>query len=125
MRYTISKWFTFEAAHHLPSLPEDHQCHRMHGHTYNVDLTVGSDRLDEFGFVVDFAALMPLRRHIEDVLDHRVLNEVLPFEPTCELVAQHLGDWASEHLDLPAGVAVVSVRVAETPSTAAEYRPMP
>ncbi|MEM1009583.1 MAG: 6-carboxytetrahydropterin synthase, partial [Myxococcota bacterium] len=29
----IYKEFTFEAAHHLPFVPEGHKCRRLHGHS--------------------------------------------------------------------------------------------
>ena len=34
MQITLSKIFHFEAAHTLPNVPPDHQCARMHGHSY-------------------------------------------------------------------------------------------
>lgn len=34
--YRIGKRFMFEAAHHLPDLPEGHKCARLHGHSYTV-----------------------------------------------------------------------------------------
>ena len=30
----IFKEFTFEAAHRLPYVPDDHKCSRLHGHSY-------------------------------------------------------------------------------------------
>jgi 6-pyruvoyltetrahydropterin/6-carboxytetrahydropterin synthase len=36
MRARLTKDFRFEAAHTLPSLPEDHKCRRMHGHSFKV-----------------------------------------------------------------------------------------
>ena len=36
----IFKEFTFEAAHLLPNLPEDHKCRRLHGHSFRVRLTL-------------------------------------------------------------------------------------
>ncbi len=38
----ITQAFTFEAAHRLPNVPATHRCHRMHGHSYRVELTVGA-----------------------------------------------------------------------------------
>ena len=32
----IFKEFTFEAAHFLPNVPEDHKCRRLHGHSFRV-----------------------------------------------------------------------------------------
>ena len=36
----IIQAFTFEAAHRLPNVPATHRCHRMHGHSYRVELQV-------------------------------------------------------------------------------------
>lgn len=72
---TIAKRFTFDAAHHLPTVPEDHKCHRMHGHTYTVELVLIGE-VQPNGFVVDYADIEALWRPLHDALDHRVLNEV-------------------------------------------------
>ncbi|TJW48024.1 MAG: 6-carboxytetrahydropterin synthase QueD, partial [Mesorhizobium sp.] len=34
----ITQAFTFEAAHRLPHVPLTHRCHRMHGHSYRIEL---------------------------------------------------------------------------------------
>jgi len=56
-------------------------------------------------------------------VDHRHLNDVIEGEPTAERLAW----WLYESLkgELPGEVAakLVAVRVQETPSTWAEYRP--
>ena len=41
----LFKEFIFEAAHRLPNVPETHRCHRMHGHSYRVELTVAGVNL--------------------------------------------------------------------------------
>jgi len=35
--------FSFESAHHLPEVPEDHKCRRLHGHSFQVEVTVSGD----------------------------------------------------------------------------------
>ena len=40
MNITLTKLFHFEAAHTLPNVPSDHQCARMHGHSYKVEVSV-------------------------------------------------------------------------------------
>lgn len=122
--YSISKTFSFEAAHHLPSLPPDHKCSRVHGHSYTVMVTVAANGLRGPGWVMDFADLNPLGDYLDRVLDHRDLNEVLDFEPTSERLARHLHEWCTGDIRLPTGAWVVSVRVSEKrSSTFAEYRP--
>lgn len=122
--YRISKTFTFEAAHHLPSLPPEHKCSRVHGHSYTVMVTVAGSGLTGPGWVTDFAGLQPLGDYLAATLDHRDLNETLGLEPTSENLARHLHDWCAAGIRLPAGARVESVRVSEkASSTFAEYRP--
>lgn len=85
----ICKTFTFDAAHHLPSLPPEHKCHRMHGHTYRVEIVLESHReLDQHGMVIDYAVIAEDWQRIHDQLDHRVLNEVMDDPPTTEILVR-------------------------------------
>jgi 6-pyruvoyltetrahydropterin/6-carboxytetrahydropterin synthase len=121
--YRIGKAFTFEAAHHLPSLPRTHKCSRPHGHSYRVEVTVTAAELTSPGFVADFADLMPLRDYLAGTLDHQDLNQVLDVEPTSENLARHLHGWCQDTLVLPGTARVEAVRVSETGSAWAEYLP--
>ena len=119
---TIGKTFRFEAGHHLPSLPPGHQCARQHGHSYQVEVILTADSLHGPGFVTDFADLAPFKTFLDDELDHRNLHELLPFEPTSELLAQFLAGWFLQHVQpslLPA--RLVAVRVCETASSWARF----
>lgn len=40
----IFKVFTIEAAHRLPNVPEGHQCARLHGHSFRIELHVSGER---------------------------------------------------------------------------------
>lgn len=115
--YTISKIFSFESAHQLQGLPEGHQCMRLHGHSYRVELLLRSATLNEHGFVVDYGDLKPFQDYLDTTLDHRNLNEVLTVSTTAENIAKHLYGVAWE---LWHDVAIV-VRVSETQRTWAEY----
>lgn len=116
--YTIAKEFHFSASHQLNGLPLEHQCARLHGHNYIVELILQSETLNEHGFVVDYLELKPFKNFIDDTLDHRHLNEVLDFATTAENLAKYLYDWAKQRWS-----QVTAVRVSETPKTWAEYRP--
>lgn len=84
---TIAKHFTFDAAHHLPTLPPDHKCYRMHGHTYQVELVLTGVVLDD-GFVIDYAEIASKWDPLHKLLDHRVLNDVPGLEvPSTENLA--------------------------------------
>ncbi len=121
--YRIGKRFTFEAAHWLAGLPEGHKCGREHGHSYTIEVILAAAELSGPGFVVDFAELDPIKKHLGDVFDHRKLNDVIGVQPTSENLARVLFIWCTAKLPLPATVAVEAVRVSETPTTWAEYRP--
>ncbi len=113
----ITQAFTFEAAHRLPKVPESHRCHRMHGHSYRVELVLEGPVDPETGFVVDFfdveAAFGPLLLR----LDHYCLNEVEGLEnPTAENIAVWI--WTRTKPVLP---LLSAVRVFETADCWAEY----
>ncbi len=116
--YTISKRFTFSASHIIDGLPEGHQCSRLHGHNYVVEVVLAAEQLDAVGFVVDYGELKPLKQVIDGELDHRHLNDVLPGATTAEAIARFLFDRARALWP-----QTVAVRVSETPTTWAEYRP--
>ena len=117
--FTITKQFAFCAAHHLPHLPADHPCARVHGHNYRVEVVVQSPSLDDRGFCqVDYREFDPFKKYLDEALDHRDLNEVLaPLRTTAENIAKFL--YAKAKALSP---FVVAVRVSETDKTWAEYR---
>lgn len=111
---TIAKQYTFDAAHRLDKLPPEHKCHRMHGHTYRVEIMVRGPVKN--GFVVDYADLDALWQPLHERLDHRVLNEVSGLDtPSTE----HLAGWILIRLvGMPQlQMFYVSVRVYESSST--------
>lgn len=119
MSYNISKDFAFSASHQLAGLAEDHPCTRLHGHNYTIKLTLSGD-IDEIGFVHDYRKLAPFKDYLDDVLDHRHLNDIMEGNPTAERMSNMLCRKAVEVLDLPRNVFRVAVAVSETPKTWAE-----
>jgi 6-pyruvoyltetrahydropterin/6-carboxytetrahydropterin synthase len=119
----IDKTYDFAASHYLEGLPEGHKCSRLHGHTYYVTVTVGSNELHGPGFVTDFATLAPFRNYINTLADHQHLNEVLDVNPTAENIARHLAEWFIANLEPDIDGHLVSVRVAESPTSGATYIP--
>ncbi len=117
--YRISKQFAFSASHQLMRVPEGHPCSRLHGHNYIVEIELSGETLNEAGFVRDYLELGDLKQYIDDVLDHRHLNEVLGDDNvTAERLAKHLFDWSFKRWP-----EVTAMRISETPKTWAEYRP--
>ena len=120
-RYRIGKLYGFAAGHHLPTLHEGHKCARPHGHTYTVEVVLVATTLREPGFVTDFGDLQPFGDYIDQELDHRDLNEVFGFAPTCELLAEHLYAWFVTNAAPQVGGRLDAVRVSESPTSWAEF----
>ncbi len=117
--YRITKEFHFSASHQLMQLPETHQCGRLHGHNYVIEVELAAVGLNQYGFVRDYNELTPLKTYIDEVFDHRHLNDVLDDDMvTAEKLAKHFFDWCHERWPETA-----ALRVSETPKTWAEYRP--
>jgi 6-pyruvoyltetrahydropterin/6-carboxytetrahydropterin synthase len=117
--FRITKRFSFSASHQLFGLAEDHPCARLHGHNYEVEVVLESDKLSDVGFVRDYRELDGFKAYIDANLDHQHLNRVLTgMNPTAENIAERLFYIAREHAP-----ETVAVRVSETPKTWAEFRP--
>lgn len=120
MTYTISKDFGFSSSHQLDGLPEDHPCSRLHGHNYILNVTLTGNLLDHTGFLFDYRALEPIKRWVDEELDHRHLNDVFDFNPTSERICAHVHGLVRKLVDIPAYVNV-RVGLSETPKTWAYY----
>lgn len=89
----IFKVFQVEAAHHLPNVPEDHQCRRLHGHSFIIEIHVSGPVGQDTGWVMDFADLKASFQPLYDQLDHNYLNEIEGLEnPTSENLAMWIWD---------------------------------
>ncbi|HXW60348.1 MAG TPA: 6-carboxytetrahydropterin synthase QueD [Myxococcota bacterium] len=84
----IIKEFRFEAAHFLPRVPKNHQCHRMHGHSYKLTIRAHGPIDEHMGWVMDLKDLSEGFAPLAKVLDHALLNEIEGLEnPTGENIA--------------------------------------
>jgi 6-pyruvoyltetrahydropterin/6-carboxytetrahydropterin synthase len=118
--YTIFKDFSFAAAHAIRG--HTRGCQNLHGHNYRVRVHVQAADLDGLGMVMDFADLKAVVQEILAPFDHRVLNEVPPFDErntTAELLAEYVFTEAVRRL--PGRVAVARVEVWENESSCAIY----
>jgi len=87
----VSKKISFDAAHYLPDYPG--KCRNMHGHRWTVEVAVLGDVSIKNGMVVDFTHLGKFLKLVEGILDHKVINEVIPdMIPTAENIA----DWVKQ-----------------------------
>lgn len=113
----VAHAFAFEAAHRLPNVPEGHRCHRMHGHSYRVELRIEGPVDPHSGFVADFFDIEKAFGPLLALLDHTCLNDVDGLEnPTAENIAVWI--WNRVKASLP---QAASVTVYETPHCWAEY----
>ena len=112
----------FDAAHALRGYPGE--CRNLHGHTWDVEVTVGGESLDEIGIVYDFKALKDDLAAVLDDYDHAYLNDVAPFDqqsPTAENLARVIYERLAETVD--PRVSVKEVAVWESPIAKLTYRP--
>jgi len=104
--HTIWKDFSFAAAHAIRG--HTGGCENLHGHNYRVRVQLRARRLDRLGMVLDFADLKAIMQEVLGPFDHRVLNEVPPFDrrnTTAELLAEHVFDEVSKRLSAAGAAA--------------------
>lgn len=124
--HRITKQFTFSASHQLHGLPQWHQCARLHGHNYRIEVILRAKTLDQTGFVLDYGRLDFIKTMIEDRLEHRHLNDLF-VQPSAENIAYWLFVTIKVALDQLRNAtdgcwSLEAVRVSETDRTWAEYR---
>ncbi|MCO4291311.1 6-carboxytetrahydropterin synthase [Solitalea sp. MAHUQ-68] len=139
----LTKYFNFETAHALYGY--DGKCRNVHGHSYELYVTVIGDAIDDAnhvknGMVMDFGDLKKIvKSEIVDVFDHAtVLNKNSPhiklanqlmehmervlltdYQPTCENM---LADFAERIIKrLPNDIKLHSLKLHETPTSFAEW----
>lgn len=114
---TISKEFHFSASHILNGLPEGHPCGRLHGHNYVVTVFLKGEP-NQYGFVQDYRELDPIKKYIDDTLDHRHLNDIFEFQTSVENMSKFLYELFKPQFPL-----LSAVEMSETPKTRCRYEP--
>ncbi len=117
MNIRLTKSFSFEAAHWLPSFPEGHKCRRLHGHSFHVDVIVAGEVDPAKGYLQDYGEIKAAIAPVEQQLDHYLLNDIDGLEnPTAEMLCKWIYDRLKPQLPL-----LAEVRVHETCTTEASY----
>jgi 6-pyruvoyltetrahydropterin/6-carboxytetrahydropterin synthase len=114
---------TFAAGHALRNYKG--KCENVHGHNYRCQVMVEGNQLDEIGLLVDFVELKRVVHGVLDRMDHQWLNEFPPFDrlnPSAENMAKYIYDEVTSGLSAK-GARVSAVRLWETDTASATYRP--
>jgi 6-pyruvoyltetrahydropterin/6-carboxytetrahydropterin synthase len=93
-QHELSQRFYFEAAHTLRRKVDAESSRRVHGHTYEAEVSVCGTP-DDAGMVMDLALLRTEIARVRELLDHHLLDEVaglgLPtLEKLCSFIHAHL-----------------------------------
>lgn len=141
----VSKEFVFDAAHRLwkPNIGNEEniatfgKCCNLHGHTYKVIVTVESSSwVEQTGMLINFTDLKKIvQKAFLEKFDHCYLNDLPEFHdilPTAENIARVIYDLLTieltEFFEHNSGCEsfsfdfrIASIKVYETPTSAAEY----
>jgi len=115
---------TFSAGHSLRNYHG--KCEKVHGHNYKIQVVLEGDTLNEAGLLMDFSDLRGRLRALIERLDHQFLNDLPPFDainPSAENMAKYFFDELNAALPLERGVRLCYVRIWETETSSATYRP--
>ncbi len=132
--YKVTKEIHFCYGHRL--LNYDGKCRFLHGHNAKAEIELCSETLDHRGMVMDFNEVKRrLQSWVDSALDHKMLlnkaDPLLPSlkpetepvvlvdrNPTAEVICQMIYDYARDQ-----GFPIAEVRLWETPTSFATYRP--
>lgn len=121
--FEVSVEYSFAAGHALRGYKG--KCENVHGHNYKVRVTVGGEKLNSIGLLIDFSDLRSALKGLAERFDHQFLNEVQPFNetnPSAENLACYLGTELQRKFK-DQGLRISNVTVWETDTTSASYRP--
>ncbi len=81
MSYEISQKFFFDAAHTLRREVEADSSLRIHGHTYNAEVTLSGQPDPHTGMVVDLGLVRQAIAQLRPQLDHHLLDDIAGLGP--------------------------------------------
>jgi 6-pyruvoyltetrahydropterin/6-carboxytetrahydropterin synthase len=119
--YQVSVRQHFDAAHYLRNYGG--KCEALHGHRFEVMVSVEAKKLNQIGIAYDF---VELKRHMGEVLkrfDHVCLNDIKPFDkinPSSENIAETI---YKELKKRTRGVIISQIEVWESPESRVTYTP--
>lgn len=125
MSYRVTVVARFEAAHNLIDYaggPEP-----LHGHSYEVEAVLESDKLQQYDLTIDFLAAKQALESIAKELDYGYINEHPDFAGR-NTSAENLARWFAERLESSGALGwtrVAQVTVREGPENRATYLPKP
>jgi 6-pyruvoyltetrahydropterin/6-carboxytetrahydropterin synthase len=88
MKYKLSVTRSFSSAHCLREYKG--RCENLHGHNWKIRAAFYGTELDDTGVLIDFTDIKMHLNKIIKYLDHKFLNEIVPFDslnPTAENIA--------------------------------------
>lgn len=119
--FEITVEYSFAAGHALRGYRG--KCENIHGHNYKLEVTLGGNKLNSIGLLMDFVDLKAVIKEIVKRVDHQFLNDLPPFDrlnPSAENMAKYFFDEIRAKLGgNEAGVK--RVKVWETDVTSATY----
>ena len=114
----VYKKFHIESARSLPSLPDEHPCSQVHGHSFEIILKVSGELNEKTGFIIDFQEIEDSFDPIRKLLDHAYLNNIKGLEnPTSENMCKYIWEKVKPEI-----LGFVEIEIKETHSTGCIYR---
>lgn len=118
--YEVTIRSHFDAAHFLRGYQG--KCENVHGHRWQVEITVRAKDTDVNGLAFDFRLLKEKLAPVLEELDHRLLNDQKPFDminPSSENIASYIYGKLKSSMD--ENIELAMVKVYESPDSWVAY----
>ena len=119
--YVLTVKQSFDAAHLLKGYQG--KCSNLHGHTWNIEVAIAGNELNQQGMLIDFGEIKASLKNILSKYDHTFLNELPEFvelNPTAENMARII--YYKLKRELATGLGIDYVRVWESSATSALFK---